>query len=125
MHWWPQFYVCNSNSIYWKEKDYLASTEIVRALDIEYLCIAHFGVLTGDDILNFIDNSVSMYYKWMELFDNYNEKLDNIEFLVDKLWENHYQDFHDIPLLKEGLPTSILHALNYYKGPYLDKNYKK
>jgi glyoxylase-like metal-dependent hydrolase (beta-lactamase superfamily II) len=116
MHWWPQFYVCNSNSIYWKEKDYLESIEKVKALDIEYLCIAHFGVLTGEDVPNFIDNSVSMYYKWMDLFDSHNEKLDDIKFLVDKLWENHYQEFHEVPMLKETLINSTIHAVKYYKG---------
>ena len=40
LHWHPQFYVCNSNSIYWKEKDYLESIKRVKSLDLEYLCIA-------------------------------------------------------------------------------------
>ena len=101
MHWWPQFYVCNSNSIYWNEKNYLESIEKVRALDLENLCIAHFGVFTGEDIDKFIDNSMSMYYKWMENFDQYKNKLEDIDFIVDKLWEKYYQDFHNIPILKE------------------------
>jgi glyoxylase-like metal-dependent hydrolase (beta-lactamase superfamily II) len=116
LHWFPQFYVCNSNSIYWKEKDYLESIKRIKNLDLEYLCIAHFGVFTGEEIVNFIDNSVSMYYKWMEFLDQNNEKLEDLNFLTDKLWKNYYQDFHDTPLLKETLVNSLIHVLRYYEG---------
>jgi len=45
MHWFPKFYACNSNSIYWKEEDYLKSIKKIKSLDLDYLCIAHFNVL--------------------------------------------------------------------------------
>ncbi len=116
MHWFPDFYVCNSNSIYWKEKDYLESIEKLKSLDLEFLCIAHFGVITKEDIGRFFDNSVSMYYKWMELFDQKSDKLDNPHFLIDSLWNSVYNDFSDKPILKDTLEIAVLNAINYYKG---------
>ena len=116
MHWFPKFYACNSNSIYWKEEDYLKSIKKIKSLDLDYLCIAHFGIFTGEDIINFIDNSVSMYYKWMEIFDQFSEKLEDLDFLMDKLWDNIYKEFHDTPMLKESLINAIKNALKYYEG---------
>ncbi|MHA1190982.1 MAG: MBL fold metallo-hydrolase [Promethearchaeota archaeon] len=116
MHWFPKFYACNSNSIYWKEEDYLKSIKKIKSLDLDYLCIAHFGIFTGEDIINFIDKSVSIYYQWMEIFDQFSEKLEDLDFITDKLWDNIYKDFHDTPLLKETLINAIKNALKYYEG---------
>jgi len=116
MHWFTNFFVCNSNSIYWKKKDYLESIEKLKSLDLDYLCIAHFGVLTESDIIRFLDNSISMYYNWMDFFDQNNEKLDDSEFLIDLMWETLYKDFFDMPILKISLEKAVLNAIKYYKG---------
>jgi len=119
MQWFADFYVCNSNSIYWQEKEYLESIEKLKSLELDFLCIAHFGVFTGDDIIRFLDESVSMYYKWMELFDQNNNKLDDPKFLIDVMWKTIYKDFNK-PIyrqtLDESIEGSVLNALNYYKG---------
>ena len=116
MHWFLVCYVCNANSIFWNEKDYLESIKKIGSLDLEYLCIAHFGVFTGEDISNFLDKSVSMYYDWMKLFDQHMNKLDDINFLLDELWNTIYRDFFHIPVLKQSLEHSLLYALNYFKN---------
>ena len=116
MHWFPDFYVCNSNSIYWNEKDYLESINKLKMLDLEFLCIAHFGVIIKEDIGRFFDKSISMYYKWMEIFDQNSDKLDNPHFIIDILWDSAYNDFSDKPILKDTLEISVLNAINYYKG---------
>ena len=119
MQWFADFYVCNSNSIYWQEKEYLESIKKLKSLELDYLCIAHFGVFTGDDIIRFLDESVSMYYKWMELFDQNNNKLDDPNFLIDVMWKTIYKDFNK-PIyrktLDDSIEGSVLNALNYYKG---------
>ena len=116
MHWFTDFFVCNSNSVYWQEKDYLESIEKMRALDLDYLCIAHFGIFTGSDIERFLDNSISMYHTWMDFFGQNNEKLNDPEFLTDLMWDIVYKDFSKIPILKISLGSAIKNALKYYKG---------
>jgi len=116
VHWFLDLYVCNANSIYWKEQDYLDSMEKLKSLDLDYLCIAHFGVLTGEDISHFIDKSVSMYYKWMEFFDQNRNELDDIHFLLDELWKTIYKDFFNRPDLKPHLENSVITAVKYYKN---------
>ena len=116
MHWFPKFYACNANSIYWKEKDYLESIEKMKSLDIEYLCIAHFGVLTEDDIPNFIDKSVSMYFRWMEVFERYSDRIEDYNFIVNQIWDKVYKEFHTFPMLKETLIGAVKNAIVYYNG---------
>ena len=119
MHWFTDFYVCNSNSIYWQENDYLESIEKIKTLDLDFLCIAHFGVFTGDDILRFLDNSVSMYYKWMKLLNQNSNLLEDPKSLINLMWETIYKDFNK-PIyrqtLEKSLESSLLNAINYYKG---------
>lgn len=116
MHWILNFYVCNANSIYWEEKNYFKSIEKIRSFDLEYLCIAHFGVFTGEDISQFLDKSISMYYKWMKFFDQMSNKLENINFLLDQLWNTLYKDFSNMPIMKIFLKSAIINALKYYKN---------
>ena len=116
IHWYTDLYVCNSNSPFWSEKEYLESIRKLKSLDIDYLCIAHFGILTEGDINSYLDNSVSMYYKWIEFFDQNKDKLDDPNFLLDLMWDTLYGDFSDMPLLKPNLKNDLLNAINYYKG---------
>jgi len=116
IHWYPDLYVCNSNNPFWSEKDYLESIRKLKSLDVDFLCIAHFGVLTEGDIIRYLDNSVSMYYKWMELFDQNNDNLDDLNFIIDLMWDTLYEDFSDRPNLKPHLKNDLLNAINYYKG---------
>jgi glyoxylase-like metal-dependent hydrolase (beta-lactamase superfamily II) len=116
MQWILDFYVCNANSIYWEETDYLESMKKIRSFDLEYLCIAHFGVITGEDISIFLDKSISMYYRWMKFLDSNSTKLDDIQFLLDELWKTIYKDFSNIPELKLHLKAALVNALAYYKN---------
>jgi glyoxylase-like metal-dependent hydrolase (beta-lactamase superfamily II) len=115
MHWYTDFFVCNSNSIYWQEKEYLESIEKIKSLDLDFLCIAHFGLFTESDINRFLDNSVSMYHTWMDFFDQNNEKLNDIEFLMNLMWDTIYKEFSHIPALKLSLESAIKNAIKYYK----------
>lgn len=116
MRWFTDFFVCNSNSVYWEEKDYLESIEKMRSLDLDYLCIAHFGIFTESDIERFLDKSIEMYRTWMEFFDQNSEKLDDPIFLRDLIWDTVYKDFSHIPVLKISLDAAVKNALKYYRG---------
>ena len=116
MHWYTDFFVCNSNSVYWNEKDYLESIEKVRSLDLDFLCIAHFGVFTESEINRFLDNSISMYHKWMDFFSQNKENLYDLRFLTDLMWETVYKDFSHIPDLKLSLESAIKNAIKYYNA---------
>ena len=116
MHWFPDFYVCNSNSIYWDEEKYLESIEIIRTIDVEYLCIAHFGVFTEKDIVRFIDNSKAMYYKWMEIIDHNKGRLEDPQYITDELWRRLYKDFSTHRILKDTLLGPLINVIKYYKG---------
>ena len=83
--------VPNPNSQFWNEKDFLNSIGVIKSLEPRRICLAHFGCLTGSDALSFLDETVSFYEKWMEIFYKNSSRLDDIPFLVDRLWEEIYQ----------------------------------
>jgi len=116
MSWYQDFFICNSNSKYWHKRDYFDSIEKMKSLELDFLCIAHFGVFTGEDISKFIDNSISTYYKWMEIFDQYSNKLDDPPFLSDILWKSIYKDFFNKPELKETYFNALKNVIRYYKS---------
>ncbi len=72
--------------------------------------------LVPGPISNFLDKSISMYYKWTKFFDQKSSKLDDINFILDKLWKTIYQDFSNIPHLKIPLKAAIINAVKYYKN---------
>jgi glyoxylase-like metal-dependent hydrolase (beta-lactamase superfamily II) len=116
IHWYRDLYVCNANSKYWKEKEYLESMKLIKSLNLDYLCIAHYGVFTGEDISRFIDNSIAMYYKWQDFFDQNSTKLDDLPYLLNELWKFAYKDFSEMPELKQHLEGDLINAIQYYKN---------
>ena len=84
------FLICNANSPYWNEKAYHSSVEKLRNLNFETLCISHFGCITGNEAKSFLDESLIIFNKWKEIFEENSDKLDDIPFLEKQLWEKVY-----------------------------------
>ena len=116
MKWGDHLIVPNPNSRFWNEKDFLNSIGIIKSLEPRRICLGHFGCLTGSDALSFLDETVSFYEKWMEIFYRNSNRLDDIPFLVDRIWEEIY------PPNLEGLKALVLpgltHAVELAAGVY-------
>ncbi len=105
MKWGEYMVVPNPNSPFWNEKDFLKSIGIIKSLEPRRICLAHFGCLTGPEALSFLDETVSFYEKWMEIFYKNSTRLGDISFLVDRVWEEIY-----LPKL-EGYKALVLSGL--------------
>jgi glyoxylase-like metal-dependent hydrolase (beta-lactamase superfamily II) len=117
MKWADGFTLTNPNSPYWKEEDYYRTIDILKGIDYDTLCLAHFGCLTGDEAKEMLDDSVSIYRQWMEIFAGHSESIDDVIFLTDLLWERVYDN---IPvafreLLNPGLTEAVELAARAYK----------
>jgi glyoxylase-like metal-dependent hydrolase (beta-lactamase superfamily II) len=118
MKWGDGLIVPNPNSPFWNEGDFRRSLEILKFLEPKTICLAHFGCLSDLDAKRFPDDSLSMYEKWMEVLDQNSERLEDISFLVDLLWEKVY---YYIPtefraLIQPGLADAVdLAARTYAK----------
>jgi glyoxylase-like metal-dependent hydrolase (beta-lactamase superfamily II) len=117
MKWADGFTLTNPNSPYWKEEDYYRTIDILKGIDYDTLCLAHFGCLSGDEAKEMLNDSVSIYRQWMGIFAGHSESIDDVPFLTDLLWEGVY---HHIPvsfreLLNPGLTEAVELAARAYK----------
>lgn len=95
MKWTDGFIVSNPNSQFWNETDYLHSIDTLKGLDVKTISLAHFGCLTGDEAKNFLDDSVKVYRKWMKVFEQNTNKIDDIPYLVELIWSDVYHHMPD------------------------------
>ncbi len=92
MKWTPELLISNPNSTFWNEKDYRESIATIKSLNVETIGLTHFGCLVGDDATTFLDESVSIYEKWMDVFERNKDRLDDLPFIVGNLWKEVYPD---------------------------------
>jgi glyoxylase-like metal-dependent hydrolase (beta-lactamase superfamily II) len=95
MKWTDGFIVSNPNSPFWNEADYLKSIATLKALDVKTISLGHFGCLTGDDAKNFLDDSVETYRKWMAVFTQKRQRIDDIPYIVEIIWSEVYPHMPD------------------------------
>ena len=95
MKWTDDFIVSNPNSQFWNEADYLQSIDTLKALNVKTIGLSHFGCLTGDEAGNFLDDSVATYWKWMDVFAQNADRIDDISYLVEIIWANVYHHMPD------------------------------
>jgi glyoxylase-like metal-dependent hydrolase (beta-lactamase superfamily II) len=116
MKWGDYLIVPNPNSLFWNEKDFRNSIQVIKSLEPRRICLAHFGCLTGLDALSFLDETVSFYEKWMEIFYKNSSRLEDLPFLVDQVWKEVYLFIPDQfkALVLPGLTDAVELAAGAY-----------
>ena len=121
MKWLDNFTVCNANSSYWNEDEFLKTLERLKITDFKSLSLAHFGCLMDDEARQFPDETLSMYRQWLEFFDENNQRIDDISFLSELMYRRIYplapEEFK--PLLLSGLEDAVGLAVRTYKANQL------
>lgn len=122
MRWTDNFVVSNPNSTFWNEADYLQTIDTLKTFDIKTIGLSHFGCLTGDDASNFLDDTVDTYNKWMRVFSQNEDRIDDISYLLDQLWSAVYNNFPDKlkALVRPGMMEAIEMAAGAYAKQRLD-----
>ncbi len=116
MKWGDYLVVPNPNSSFWNEKAFLKSIDILKSLKSKTVCLAHFGCLNGEDAQNILDDSVSIYNKWMEIFYKNYSRLDDISYLIELLWSKIYNHIPDgfRPFIEQPLIEALELAARTY-----------
>ena len=118
MKWIDDFNVCNANSPFWNEAAFFASIDRLKTLDYTSLSLAHFGYLAGDEAKDFPDESLAMYRRWMKIFAKNTERIEDITFLAELMWDQIYTLTPDLikPLLLPGLEGAVELAAGAYQA---------
>ncbi|MBW2633659.1 MAG: hypothetical protein JRE14_05950 [Deltaproteobacteria bacterium] len=73
-----------------------------------------------DEAKQFPDESLGMYRQWMEIFAENSDRIEDISFLAELMWQRVYtkapEEFK--PLLLPGLEGAVDHAAKAYQARY-------
>ena len=118
MLWGGNLVVPNPNTIYFSESDFLSSVEKVKSAGFRALCLTHFGCLMEDDGMDFLDQSIAMYKRWIEVFSQHEDRIDELDFLTSTLLVNAYDHVPEkfIKLIYEPLKDAVKLAAVSYKS---------
>jgi glyoxylase-like metal-dependent hydrolase (beta-lactamase superfamily II) len=107
---------------FWDMDTYKKSVERIGQLEFDSMCIAHFGFVSGEEAQKIPEESVSVCNKWWSIFQSVEElgKLDDVEYLVDRILNETGLEYPDLelvdPKLKYGL--KMLNATRRIRGRY-------
>jgi len=78
-----QFFIPPFQPPYWDRDAFYNSVNKLRETDYDGLCLAHFGCIYGDEAKTILDEAVSVYEWWWELFEKNADRLDDIGYMLD------------------------------------------
>lgn len=118
MKWTDGLIVPNPNSDFFDEGAFYQSLDTLNKLDIQGVGLGHFGYLQGDEAQSFLDETRQMYDRWMEIFRENRDKIEDFPFLtrtlMAKLYSHFPKQFQD--LFYEGLFEAVALAAASYIG---------
>jgi glyoxylase-like metal-dependent hydrolase (beta-lactamase superfamily II) len=70
---------------YWDKNAFLNSIDKLRGLDYNSISLAHFGYIYGDEAKSILDESVSVFETWWNIYEENEDKLDDIEYMINTI----------------------------------------
>lgn len=117
MLWGGNLVVPNPNTVYFSESDFLSSVEKVKSADFKALCLSHFGCLMDEDGMDFLNQSIAMYERWIEVFSQHEDRIDEFDFLTSTMLAKAYDHFPKkfLELIYEPIKKAVKLAAVSYK----------
>ena len=101
---------------FWDKDGFYAAVDKARQLNCEKLCLNHFGCLEGEEINQFLEDTISVYETWWDIFSEADKsgKLDDPAWLKERIL--NVVD-HDLPKLEISKPMMriVLSMVNIAK----------
>ena len=94
---------------FWDPDAYYASIDKLKQIDYDTLCLAHYGYIYGDEAKGILDESVTNYEQWWQLFEKNVDKLDDVDYMVEVVLKEMNPDFPDLEIL--SLKLKVLFGL--------------
>jgi glyoxylase-like metal-dependent hydrolase (beta-lactamase superfamily II) len=66
---------------FWDPDAFYASMDLLKHIDYDSLCLAHFGYIYGNEAKDILDEAVASYEQWWKLFERNVDRLDDIDYM--------------------------------------------
>jgi len=88
----------------WDTDSYYDSIDKLRQIDFDGVCLGHFGFIYGDEAKNILDDSISAFEGWWNIYEDVDRlgRLDEADYIVSRLKEELGIQVPDFKLLKTG-----------------------
>ncbi len=96
---------------YWDKDEFLASNEKLKKIDFNTICIAHFGYIYGDEAKTILDEAISVYEKWWNLYEENVDKLDDMDYMTNKILDQNLIPKDILSLFPEMLVHGVINWL--------------
>lgn len=94
---------------HWDRDAFYASITKLKQIDYTSLCLAHFGYIYGDEAKTILDEAISTYELWWQLFDNNVDKLDDIDYMIETIVKETNTVYPEFKILSKKL--KVLYGL--------------
>jgi len=97
---------------FWDTDAFLSTIEKLKKIDYNSISLAHFGYIYGDEAKTILDEAVSVFEKWWNLYEENTDNLDDMDYMTKKLI--------DLNLMTEDevaeTPEMLLHGVLTWLG---------
>lgn len=87
----------------WDPDAFRSSIKKLKQVEYEGLCMAHFGYLYGSEAKGVLDEALSTYETWWQLFENNEDKLDDVDALLETIVDEIDPEFAEMQLISSRL----------------------
>jgi len=68
----------------WDMESFQSTIEKYRQVKFDSICMAHFGYIHRDEVKGILDEAAANFDTWWELYDRNADRLDDIDYMVEK-----------------------------------------
>jgi glyoxylase-like metal-dependent hydrolase (beta-lactamase superfamily II) len=97
---------------FWDTDAFFSTIEKLKKIEYNSISLAHFGYIYGSEAKNLLDEAVSVFENWWNMYEENTDKLDDMDYMINKII--------DLNLMPEDevaeTPEIILHGLITWLG---------
>jgi glyoxylase-like metal-dependent hydrolase (beta-lactamase superfamily II) len=98
---------------FWDPNSFYASINRLKQLEYQSICMAHFCYIYGDEAKNILDEAITIYETWWQLFEKYNGRLGDTTFLREVILNEVQPDVPDMQNKKANIAGQETMIHNY------------
>ncbi len=104
---------------HWDADAFLKTIEKIRNIEYDGISLAHFGYIYDTEARSILDEAISAYENWWNAFEQYIDKLDDIDYLIENfpqtiLPKSEVAKFPE--LLVQGVLSWLVSGFKTYKN---------
>jgi glyoxylase-like metal-dependent hydrolase (beta-lactamase superfamily II) len=100
---------------FWDPEAFYDTINKLKQIDYEALCLAHFGYICGDEAHSILDEAVTTYESWWELFEKNADKMDDVDYIHQLAMREMNVASTDLPIISPKLKLLYGLAVGWHK----------